>query len=230
MAKGWKCARCSTQNDQASITCSSCGLLRGSAVIPSSYGPSPGWQTPVQDPSAGVPPGPLSSAPPSSETVGWDAPAAAATPLWRRIPIGWAIAAVLIFGGSIAGAIFNATRAPTGEISKGGDLAAIDLRVGDCFDLKDPAADEIGDVTALQCTQPHQYEIFFVGSLPGRTYPSTDELDRFIDDNCRPISTCTSAGSTQNRSLRCSASSPPTRPGAMAIEPSRVRPILGRPA
>jgi hypothetical protein len=195
MAKGWKCARCSTQNDETTITCSNCGLLRGSAVIPTSYGPSPGWQTSSQDPLAGVPPGPQpsdptrsqSNAPPSPGPAGWDAPAPAPTPLWRRIPIGWAIVAVLVFGGSIAGAIFNASRAPTGEISKGGDLAAIDLRVGDCFDLKDPTADEIGDVTALQCTQPHQYEIFFVGSLPGPSYPSADELDKFIDDNCRPV-------------------------------------------
>jgi Septum formation len=182
MAKGWKCARCSTANDDGSITCSSCGLLRGSAVLPTSYGPSPGWQAPAQDPAAGVPPGP-----PPFDWGGGSA-ALAPTPLWRRVPIGWVIVAVLVFGGGIASAIFNASRAPTGEISRGGDMSAAALRVGDCFDIKDPAADEIGDVTALPCTELHQYEIFFVGSMSmaERVYPSQDDLDTYVEDHCRP--------------------------------------------
>ena len=42
-------------------------------------------------------------------------------------------------------------------------MTAADLRVGDCFDLKDPAADEIDDVTAGPCTAAHEFEMFFVG-------------------------------------------------------------------
>ena len=183
MAKGWKCARCSTPNFDGAITCSKCGLLRGSAVIPTSYGPSPGWQAPAPDPTAGVPPGPE----PPFDWGGWSA-APAPRPLWRRIPIGWVIVAVLVVGGGIAGAIFNASRAPTGEISKGGDLSALELRVGDCFDLKDASTETIGDVTALPCTELHEYEIFFVGamSMAERIYPSQEELDGYVDLYCRP--------------------------------------------
>jgi membrane protease subunit (stomatin/prohibitin family) len=32
MAKGWKCARCSTSNDDAVLSCSGCGMIRGSVV------------------------------------------------------------------------------------------------------------------------------------------------------------------------------------------------------
>jgi Septum formation len=193
MAKGWKCARCSTTNDDAAITCSECGLLRGSAVIPTSYGPSPGttsgwqapgWQAPTQDPAAGMPPGPQ----PPFDPGAWSATAAAQKPLWRRIPIGWVIVAVLVFGGGIANAIFNASRTPDGEINKGGDLSALELRVGDCFDLKDPDAETIGEVTALPCAELHQYEIFFVGSMSmaERIYPSQEELDSYVDLYCKP--------------------------------------------
>ncbi len=183
MAKAWKCARCSTPNFDGAITCSKCGLLRGSAVIPTSYGPSPGWQAPAPDPTAGVPPGPE----PPFDWGGWSA-APAPRPLRRRIPIGWVIVAVLVVGGGIAGAIFNASRAPTGEISKGGDLSALELRVGDCFDLKDASTETIGDVTALPCTELHEYEIFFVGamSMAERIYPSQEELDGYVDLYCRP--------------------------------------------
>jgi len=188
MAKGWKCARCSTANDDQAITCSKCGLLRGSAVIPTSYGPSPGaspgWQAPTQDPVAGVPPGPQLPFDPGA----WGATAAAQKPLWRRIPIGWVIVAVLVFGGGIANAIFNASRTPDGEISKGGDLSATELRVGDCFDVKDPAAETIADVTALPCAELHKYEVFFVGAMSAaeHTYPSEEELDNYVDLYCRP--------------------------------------------
>ena len=50
--------------------------------------------------------------------------------------------AVIVGGGAVAGWYFNASRSSTGEITKAGDMTAADLRVGDCFDLKDPAANE----------------------------------------------------------------------------------------
>ncbi len=72
-----------------------------------------------------------------------------------------------------------------GRLERG---AALELRVGDCFDLKDPAAETIGDVTALPCTELHEYEIFFVGSMSmaERIYPSQEELDGYVDRYCSP--------------------------------------------
>ena len=114
------------------------------------------------------------------------AAASAAIPIWRRIPIGWLIFALLIGGGAIVGWYFNASRSSTGEITKAGDMTAADLRVGDCFDLKDPAADEIEDVTAGPCTAAHEFEMFFVGSMPEGDFPAESVFETYVTDNCYP--------------------------------------------
>jgi len=93
---------------------------------------------------------------------------------------------VILAAGAIGGAIFNASRSSTGEIGRQGDMMATDLRIGDCFDLKDPAADEITDVTALPCEAEHEYELIYTGSMPAGDYPAEDAFDAFVEDNCVP--------------------------------------------
>ena len=110
--------------------------------------------------------------------------ATGSVPLWRRLPIGWIIFVVLIAGGAIGGWYFNAGRSSTGELNKTGDLQAVELKVGDCFDLKDPSADEVNDVTAGPCTTEHEFELFFVGALPEGEYPADDVFDQYVIDNC----------------------------------------------
>ena len=65
-------------------------------------------------------------------------------------------------------------------------MTAADLRVGDCFDLKDPAADEVDDVTAGPCTVAHEFEMFFVGSLPEGEFPADQVFATYVKDNCYP--------------------------------------------
>jgi hypothetical protein len=108
----------------------------------------------------------------------------ASKPLWRRLPLQWLVFAVIVAGGGIGGAIANADRSSSGEIVKGGDLTAVDLRVGDCFDLKDPAAVEIDDVTAGPCTDEHEYEMFFAGAMPEGSFPPDAAIDEFTGDKC----------------------------------------------
>ena len=175
MAKGWKCARCSTLNDEAAINCSNCRLIRGGVVPAGLYTASPVVPTVAGGEAAEVP-----------ADVQQSGAASVKTPLWRRIPIGWLVTGVIVVGGGLAGLYFNASRGSTGEIIKAGDLSAIDLRVGDCFDLKDPAADEVGDVTARLCTDEHEFEVIFVGSMPDVEYPADDEFGAFVADNCGP--------------------------------------------
>jgi len=203
MSEEWTCSRCSTVNVAERFGCSNCGLLRHDiATVGSSVQagpPDPLTQQPAEPapvdaseptPTAGV----AAQYPTSSGTVpGWMPPdgemgaaASAAKPLWRRIPIGWLIFAVLIGGGAITGWYFNASRSSSGEITKAGDMTAADLRVGDCFDLKDPASDEIGDVTAGPCTTAHEFEMFFVGSLPSGEYPAQTVFETYLTDNCYP--------------------------------------------
>jgi hypothetical protein len=162
-------------------------MIRGGVVVPGSF------SQPVDDPIPGWPP--LSAPQPTSESRGFpeaspDAgvdPAtapSASRPLWRRIPLQWLIFAVIMAAGGIGGAIANANRSSSGEIIKGGDLTAADLGVGDCFDLKDPAADEIDEVTAGPCSDAHEYEMFFVGAMPEGSYPADEAMDAFFEANC----------------------------------------------
>jgi len=193
MARGWTCGRCSTANGEAAITCSGCGLIRGGVVPEGSHAPPammPAEADRVPAEADRVPTGALWGAgaggsveQPTSTESGLDAPPVA-RPLWRRIPIGWLILAVIVVGGGVAGWYFGAGRSSSGEITRAGDLTASELQVGDCFDLKDPAADEVGDVTARPCTDEHEYEMFFVGSLPEGAYPADDAFATFVSGNC----------------------------------------------
>ena len=110
----------------------------------------------------------------------------AAIPIWRRIPIGWLVVAVFVAGGAVVGWYFNASRSSSGEITKTGDMMAVDLRVGDCFDLKDPAANEIEDVTASPCTVAHEFEMFFVGSLPEGAFPPDSVFETYVTAELLP--------------------------------------------
>ena len=197
MAGGWECPTCSTVNDEWRLSCAQCGLTRVSIAMPTaSDAPS---ATAVDDTTAGragaegtgfepslaatpTPTTPVESPP------GGDDPeiAPAPRPLWRRIPLGTALFVALIIGGGISGWYFAAGRSASGEISKAGDLMARDLRVGDCFDLKEPEAEELEDVTARPCAQEHQYELFFTGSLPEGAYPPESVFEDYFDDNCGP--------------------------------------------
>ena len=176
----------------------------------------PGWTPPASEPPSGSSPTPGEpTAPATAGSEGWTPPsewnrapeAAAAVsgwtapdgtvasgagevgkppPLWRRIPLGWLVVGVFVLIGAVAGWYFNASRAPTGEITKSGDMQAVDLRVGDCFDLKDPSADTIEDVKAVPCTTEHEFELFFAGPMIDGEYPSDSAFESYVTANCHP--------------------------------------------
>ena len=195
MTDGWTCTRCGSANVEASLVCSTCGLTRPDDDLAATSGPGLEGRSGNADTAAGAP----SEAAPTTEAPvsGWIAPDGSAAgvpggappppvPLWRRIPLGWVVVAVIVVGAAITGWYFNASRSSTGEITKQGDLTAADLRVGDCFDLKDPAANEINDVTAIPCSKEHEFELFFVGSLPEGAYPTEEAFEAYVSTNCFP--------------------------------------------
>lgn len=187
MARQWKCARCGTPNDEGTLTCSNCRMIRGAVVVPGSF--SQRVEPPALDagPAAAEPPPTIASG--ELAPMSWDgsaAPAAPAgsVPLWRRIPLGLVVVAVLVIGGGIVGFLSNANRSSSGEITRGGDLVASDLRVGDCFDLKDASTDQIGEVNAVPCEVAHEYEMYFVGTMADGAFPSDDAFEAFFEANC----------------------------------------------
>jgi len=191
MARGWNCPRCGAANDSAALNCSSCRLIRG-AVVPStgSYPPTAPESllaaAPDMAPDAAPDAGPDADPGVEPGAVRAGAPAPAETPFWRRIPLQLVVVGVIALATAIGGWYFNASRSPTGEITKSGDLTASDLRVGDCFDLKDPTADEVGYVAARVCTDEHEFEMFFVGALPEGDYPAEAVFTSFVEQHCVP--------------------------------------------
>ena len=82
------------------------------------------------------------------------------------------------------------TEVATGEsdlsgILHGYKLRVIDLRVGDCFDLKDEYADEIKDVKTVPCKTKHRFEVFYVGAMGKGSYPWED-AGTYAAQNCEP--------------------------------------------
>ncbi|HEX5014252.1 MAG TPA: septum formation family protein [Candidatus Limnocylindrales bacterium] len=216
MPERWTCGRCSTANESWAITCSGCGSLRADlSVAGSGVDPAPATEPPQPPPAAAPEPTiappegkaeallraapawggkiassglvrePAESGTPVAIAESASAPPAK-VPIWRRLPLGVIVAIGFVAIGAVGGLIFNASRSDSGEITKSGNLDVLDLRVGDCFDLKDPEAEEIGEVTALPCTSEHEYEMYFIGSMPSGVFPTDDGFGAWLDANCLP--------------------------------------------
>ena len=101
---------------------------------------------------------------------------------FSRIParwlIVWLIVGALVLVGAFAGAYFGEPKVapvePTQVLSglPHDYKLRVDLRVGDCFDLNDPTADQIEDVKAVPCTTEHEFEVFYVGAMGKGSYPT----------------------------------------------------------
>ena len=126
--------------------------------------------------------------------------------------VGLILAALLLVGAVVGGNI-NASRSATGkpevapaeptqvstevatpdEIDESEDLNwdeyniddSVDLRVGDCFDLKDPSA-EIEHVKAVPCKTEHDYELFYVGAMAKGSHPTAHAFATYLMQNCNP--------------------------------------------
>lgn len=154
--KSWNCAHCGAHNPGTTLTCANCHRIQGSVVVPGQVVPA---------------------------ATGWSRPA----PRGNRRP-GLLIAVSLFVGVAIAAGttLLPADTNPltTTTIAQHEDVYLTDLRVGDCFDLVDPSADLVGAVDLVRCTQPHQYELFWTGTMNGEEYPGDTRFNAFYDVNC----------------------------------------------
>ena len=98
------------------------------------------------------------------------------------------MAIFLIAAGLLAyGYLTDAERGEDGSIVDAGDLSAFALCVGDCFSY--PINEEIqivGDVEAIPCAEPHQYEVFALPLIdpPVSTYPGEEAIQEMAASQC----------------------------------------------
>lgn len=105
---------------------------------------------------------------------------------WKTVPMRFAWVGVV---GVIAlfGAVNAASRDDSGTITDAGTLHIADVRVGDCFDLTDgPDVEEVGEIRAIPCGEPHSFEAYFLTDLAAGSYPSRSALDAEIESACFP--------------------------------------------
>ena len=159
----WVCPRCFESNEADADRCSGCGLERG--VDPAAAATDPGAQPLAPGAEGAQPAGPMTAAtPPDSGRPGW---------LQLVLRFWWV--GLLVIGGGIAAVSYL-----------GGSRPVTDMSVGECFDVADPDSEFIDDVTQRECTEPHQFEMFFVGDLPDGQYPSDSDVTLWLEANCIP--------------------------------------------
>lgn len=165
----WVCRQCFADNEGDATNCARCGLARFA-----------GAGDAVRDPLAQ--PGDPQAAD-GSPMPQWSPPTPPSRPFWQRLlPFWWVgLIAVVIIGG----VLFNARRDDSGAITDGGTLQVSDLQVGDCFNTE--TAEEIGDVDAVPCGEPHTYELFHEFTLTDSgAFPTESAFRDEIDAACMP--------------------------------------------
>jgi len=105
---------------------------------------------------------------------------------WRFNPMQFAgIGVIAVLG--IFGALTAASRDDSGAIVEEGTLHITDVRVGDCFDLNEgPDVEEVGDIRAVPCEEPHSFEAYFTTELAAGDYPTRSVLDAEAEAACLP--------------------------------------------
>jgi len=161
----WVCPRCFESNEADADRCAKCGLERGAdpAAAASTASDAPPAAPGTEGAQPAQPAGPWTAAPaPQSNRPGW---------LQLVLRFWWV--GLLVVGGGIAAVQYL-----------GGSRPVTDITVGDCFDMENTQL--IDDVTRRECTEPHQYEMYFIGELPDGPYPSDTEVQVWLEANCRP--------------------------------------------
>ncbi len=101
----------------------------------------------------------------------------------RRLARFWWVAALI--GLPLIGLITNAQRGEDGQVTRAGTLEISRLAVGDCYDVADDL-EEVGEVTARPCAEPHEYELMYIGSMSGQAYPSDAQVGAWLEEHCLP--------------------------------------------
>ncbi|HUF06867.1 MAG TPA: septum formation family protein [Candidatus Binatia bacterium] len=88
---------------------------------------------------------------------------------------------------AVVGALSAASRDDSGAIVGAGALQIVDVRVGDCFDLNDGFdIEEVGEIRAIPCDEPHAFEAYFLTELAAGSYPSRSVFNTAVEAACLP--------------------------------------------
>ena len=156
MADRWVCRSCWASNEDKWDKCFRCKVARGAQADPLA--------------AASVTDGEPSQQP------AW----------WKRLPMRFAWVGVVGVVAAV-GAVTAASRDDSGAITGAGTLHIADVRVGDCFDLTDGLdVEEVGDIRAIPCDEPHTFEAYYATDLAGGDYPSRAVLDSETEAACIP--------------------------------------------
>lgn len=190
----WACPRCGNVNEPGTVTCSSCGLDRGaSGKSDAGWSEGAAPTATVLGEAAGAEPSQPDVAPrwavPGDPAVP-AAPGAAVAPPRGGLTIGRIVRQfgfLILIGAFAVGAWWlSARRGDDGQITEAGNLASTELRLGDCFDLKDPSADLIDEVDGKPCEETHEYEVFFLGEMADGEFPGDSAFETYVVDECAP--------------------------------------------
>jgi len=77
-----------------------------------------------------------------------------------------------------------ATRGDDGFIAEVGTLSAFEVRVGDCFDDGAFMGNEVQDIPAVPCAEPHDNEVYATFDMPGDEWPGDDAADQLAMAEC----------------------------------------------
>ena len=77
-----------------------------------------------------------------------------------------------------------AQRGEDGQIIQAGVVSAFEVRVGDCFDDEAFSSEEIEEIPAIPCTEPHDNEVYATFDLPGDAWPGEEEVEVMAGEGC----------------------------------------------
>ena len=165
--------------------------------------PAPGWGAAAEEPPP--PPAPWTTPPgiaPGAGIPAWSPPDGSALPpadqpSWtpaeqpasgRRTMLVAAAGVGIFVAISLAVSFVLRVDEPDAPVvptpTAGTVIGAESLAVGDCIVL--PSEDEFDEVRKLDCTEPHDAEVVFVGDHPDGDFPSDEAFESFVDEQCLP--------------------------------------------
>ncbi len=146
--------------------------------------PSPeGWYPPPEPPGS-FPPAPPGRIPSPPSQYGQPSPPRNTNPILIVVLV---LIGVVVLSGIVAAVIAglpdDAERDPSGEITRGGNVSAFDLKPGDCFDL--PKSDsQVYDVDGVPCDQPHDAEVFGAFDIQSDDFPGQQAVIKQAQSGC----------------------------------------------